>query len=284
MEKKNNPIQIIIVTFLICFCIRCVELLVFRLDETIINENFIHKLLGILILAVVLKKVGFTWKSIGFDFKRFLVPTLLGLGLGLGRFAIAYIAEFIMLSAQGARPTFEVFMSGFNVTGKLIILPDYLFIVVCVFNILNAIMEEGIFRGLFIKLAENKYKFMKANVIAAVLFGIWHVVLPFRGYLDGAMSFTNMLFISIGYIILSGSISLIWGMLFDLSGVLWIGMADHFVNNTIINTLHITTINGTDEYQIARTIIAQTLSLVLVTLLYLKRRKSKERVSLVSEK
>lgn len=270
--KKKSPVILIAVIFLLCFVVRLIEVLCLRLDETFINENFIHKLLGIAILAAALRWFFLSRRDIGFDFSRFLLPTLLGLGLGVGRFAIGYGAEYLILTAQGKNPSFELYASGFSITGEQLRLPAYAFLLIIGFNILNAIMEEGIFRGLFIRLAQRKHRFTAANLIAALFFGLWHIAMPIRSYLDGTMPLGVMLVYSLAYILLSGSISLLWGMLFEMSGVLWLGLADHFFNNTIINTLHVTTASGTDELQIVRTLIAQLLALALVTFLYLRKK------------
>lgn len=278
--QKRNPVLLITLVFLLCFLIRLIEVLGLRLDETLINENFIHKLLGIAVLAAALRLLSLSRRDIGFDFSRFLVPTLLGLGLGVGRFAVGYGAEYLILAAQGKHPSFELFASGFSITGQEIRLPAYAFLLIIGFNILNAVMEEGIFRGLFIRLAERKHRFAAANLIAALFFGLWHIALPVRSYLDATMPLSAMLFYSLGYILLSGSISLVWGMLFKLSGVLWIGLADHFFNNTIINTLHVTTASGTDELQILRSLVAQLLSLALVSVVYLRKKKAAKNADL----
>ena len=37
-------------------------------------------------------------------------------------------------------------------------------------------------------------------------------------------------------------------------------MTDHFFNNTIINLMHVVTLSGTDELQVIRISIAQTIS------------------------
>jgi len=141
------------------------------------------------------------------------------------------------------------------------------------FNMINAVMEEGVFRGLFIQLAKTKSRFAMANTAAALLFGVWHIVTPFRSWLDGTMTLPNMLFYSIGYIVLSGCMALVWGMLFEMTEVIWISLADHFFNNTIINLLHIQTVSGFDELQIARALVAQIIGPVLITVLYCKRQK-----------
>lgn len=41
-EKNYGPNKIIIVTFLLCYAIRFIDVLVIRLDETILNENIMR--------------------------------------------------------------------------------------------------------------------------------------------------------------------------------------------------------------------------------------------------
>ena len=94
-------------------------------------------------------------------------------------------------------------------------------------------MEEGVFRGLFIKTLSETKSFMKANYIAAFLFGVWHIVMPIRSYINGEMSFAAMVFMGVGYIILSGIMGIKWGLLYRMTGDVWIGLGDHLLNNTV---------------------------------------------------
>ncbi len=55
-----------------------------------------------------------------------------------------------------------------------------------------------------------------------------------------------------------------------ITGSLWMPMADHFLNNTIINILHIATISGVDELQVIRISIAQAVSFFIVLFIYFK--------------
>jgi len=50
------------------------------------------------------------------------------------------------------------------------------------------------------------------------------------------------------------------------------GMADHFVNNTIVNLLHIESATGTDEMMFLRIIVAQTISFLIVLFIFLERK------------
>ncbi len=53
-------------------------------------------------------------------------------------------------------------------------------------------------------------------------------------------------------------------LLAKITGSLWMPMTDHFLNNTIINILHIVTTSGVDELQVIRISIAQTVSFLIV--------------------
>ena len=46
-------------------------------------------------------------------------------------------------------------------------------------------------------------------------------------------------------------------------------MGDHFVNNTIVNVLHVVSTTGNDGFQFVRITIAQTLSFIAVLIYYL---------------
>jgi membrane protease YdiL (CAAX protease family) len=59
-------------------------------------------------------------------------------------------------------------------------------------------------------------------------------------------------------------------LLTKITGSLWMPMADHFFNNTIINLLHVATLSGTDEFQVIRITIAQTVSFLIVLFIYWK--------------
>lgn len=63
-----------------------------------------------------------------------------------------------------------------------------------------------------------------------------------------------------------------FALLTKMTGSLHMAMGDHFVNNTIVNVLHVVTSSGADELMLVRMSIAQTLSFVIVLIVYLKKR------------
>lgn len=159
-----------------------------------------------------------------------------------------------------------IFTSGFSLDNKVIINTTVISIIlVVVFNIINVFMEEGIFRGLFINLFRKTYGFNLSNVMVALLFGIWHWPMPFRSYLEGSMSFENMLIMLIGYCLMVGIMSIKWGMLYEMTHSLWLGLGDHLFNNLIATKLHhVVTDGGIDELMIVRILVAQILSFLVV--------------------
>ena len=262
--------------FAICLSARFIEYFLIETDKTAIGENVLHKAVGIILLAVVIKRTNLTWSDIGFQRNGFAIGVLKGLSLGTVCFAIAYGLEFAILSLQGNPAHFELYVSGFSLTGSPIKNTDFLFFGLCLFfNAINVWMEEGVFRGLFIKMLSETTPFMTANFIAAFLFGIWHIVMPIRSYINGEMPFAEMILMSIGYVILAGIMGIKWGLLNRMTGNIWVGLGDHLFNNTVAaNMLHVVSGAGADEMQIVRIMAAQLISFVFVLILYRRKQNS----------
>ena len=65
-----------------------------------------------------------------------------------------------------------------------------------------------------------------------------------------------------------------WGLLYQISGVVWIGLADHFFNNCVVtNLLHVVTDTGVDEMQIVRVLIGELLSFIVIVVYAKKKQK-----------
>ena len=271
MKEKINkhPYLICWLIFAICGATRIIEYYLIRTDKTIVAENFVHKLLGIGILLIVLKVMGLRLNDIGF-IRSDIKAIGKGLLLGLCCFLVAYSLEMCILFLQGKRPFFEFYATGFSLNGGEIKRTALGFILLCVFfNIINVIMEEGLFRGLCLKLIEPISGFTKANLFSAFLFGIWHWVMPMRNFTDGDLSFEGLIVMGIGYVFLAGVMSIKWGILYKMTGSLWAGLGDHLFNNVIAtNLVHVIAESEADSMQIVRIIVAQLLSLGIVLFAY----------------
>lgn len=262
--------------FAICLSARFIEYFLIETDKTAIGENVLHKILGIVILAAALKGLKLKWRDIGFQRDGFVSGILKGMLLGSVCFSLAYGLELVFLALQGTPAHLELYISGFSLTDSQIKNTGFAFFVLCVlFNIINVWMEEGIFRGLFIKEFSETKPFMKANLISAFLFGVWHIAMPIRSYINDEMSFAAMVLMSIGYVILAGIMGVKWGLLYRMTGTVWIGLGDHLLNNTVAtNMLHVISPSGADELQIVRIMAAQLISCVLVLIIYCHKQSS----------
>ena len=268
----NHTILTSMILFVIMIIVHGFEAIVLRMDETVFAENFINKLFGIVTFLAVLRILGRKLKDIGFTKSGTVKNIFLGFGIGALAFAVAYTVEIIILHAQGKSVSFGFFTTGFSLTGEAVINSGIGAILMCIFfNIINVIMEEGTFRGLFYELVKTNHSAKCACLIQAVLFGVWHMVTPLHNLIDGDINFGTFLVLTIGYIILAGMMGVKWNLLKNMTGSLYAGMADHFFNNCIAtNLLHVVTSTGIDEMMLVRVLIAQLISFIGVMIVWKK--------------
>ncbi len=271
---RKYPMLSCISIFMICAGARVFEYFVIRTDETVLSENVIHKIFGIALLFIILRLFNLTWTEIGLKKNKVFLNLGIGFLLGTACFFVAYSTECLLLYIMNHNVHLEIYASGFSLINDMQKQIGIGFIFLCiVFNLINVWMEEGIFRGLFYGILETK-PFMQTSFIIAFFFGIWHLVMPFRDYLDGNSSLINMLVIGIGYIILAGIMSIKWSLLYHLYGSLWIGIGDHLFNNVIVtNLLHVVSDGEADSMQIVRVMLGQMISVVIVCLYFKKQKK-----------
>lgn len=269
MKNKNTVWLQVLLIYLICFCFRFIEYFFIRTDSTFFGEAFIHKLLGIVVLFVSAHLLLIKPVEIGFSHNKLPQNLLKGFLFGLCCYTIAYAVEIIILKNAGSFEKLSLFVTSYSVNGNLGNHTEAVFFLICILgNIINVVMEEGVFRGLFQKLFERKYSFWPSVIFASILFGLWHCVGPIRSFADGD---SNRMQLIMNLLILIGSSTLIgikYAMLVRLTGSLYLGMADHFVNNTIINILHVVSPSEIDQLQTIRISIAQTVSFIIVLIIY----------------
>ena len=276
MNKKNlkKPFLTVLMIYLLCYALHIAEYFLIRTDQTLIGEAVIHKILGIVILAIATKKIGFSPKELGFKKGKDFRCILKGLAFGAGVFVLAYTAEIMIAVSQGNFRSLDLYVSAYAIDKNIGNRTELIFFVICIIgNVINVIMEEGNFRGLFIKILESKHSFMTAAIISSVLFGFWHVIGPVRNYVDGEQSLNGMIFNALFLLAASALVGLKFTMLTKMSGNLYFSMADHFFNNTIVNLLHVVTDTGADELMTVRVSIAQTVSFAIVLVCYCIWRK-----------
>jgi membrane protease YdiL (CAAX protease family) len=281
MKKINIPI-FIISFFLIIFAMRLADSFLLRTDQGIIGELFTHKLAGIVLLALAVYFLRYKWSDIGFKKDQLLSGILRGIVIGGTAFIVAYVIEIIIGIIQGKTPALQYYVTSYNITGNTQLNSGILFIFICIIgNIINVIMENGIFNGLFITTAEKRYSFAKANILfSSLLFGFWHSVMPFRNYIDGNQTIMGMLMTILLLFSTSFIFSVMVGMQYKQASSLWDGMTVHFINNACVNMFHVVFANaetgaGTESNPTMRIAIAQTIMFIIVLVRWFMWKKQK---------
>ena len=271
---KQRTVLSCCIIFAILIFVHGFEAIVLRMDETVLGENFINKLFGIFVVFLVLRLINWKWEDIGFSKTGLAKGIFIGLILGISSFLISYAVEILMLRKQGLETRFGVFTTGFSLMGEASIHTGIGFILMCMmFNVINVLMEEGTFRGLFYKIVETDHSMRFALSFQAFLFGVWHIVTPLHNLIDGDINVASFVGLGVGYIILAGMMGIKWGLLHRMTGNLYAGMADHFFNNCIAtNLLHVITETGIDEMMIVRVMIAQLLSFAVVIVVWFRKK------------
>ncbi len=79
---QYKPYHLCVAVFALCLSVRFTEYFFIETDKTVIGENILHKAIGIMILALILKGLQLTWSDIGFQKSGFVSGILKGLLLG----------------------------------------------------------------------------------------------------------------------------------------------------------------------------------------------------------
>ena len=189
INTKTKTILAVLIIYFICFAFRVLEYFIIRTDQTFFGEAFIHKLIGIGVLVGAVFFFQYKFKDIGFKTGKAFLDILKGIAFGIGVFVLAYGVEILILVAQNEFKALEFYVSAYSVNGNFGKRTDFIFFLICIIgNVINVVMEEGLFRGLFQKMLEDKFKFVVAAIIASALFGVWHIMSPLRSFIDGEMS------------------------------------------------------------------------------------------------
>jgi len=265
--KKNFIPVFIFGFFLVIFALRLADSFLLRTDQGFIGELFVHKLMGIALMTLAVYVLGYKWSDIGFKYDHLLRGIIKGIAIGGTSFIAAYVIEIVIYTIQGKTPSLQFYVTSYNVTGNTQLASGVLPIFICIIgNIVNVIMENGIFNGIFITTAERRYSFAKANVLfSSLLFGFWHGVMPLRNFVDGNQSLTGAILTAL---ILFGSsflFSVQLGMQYKQASSLWDGMTVHFINNACINMFHVVFSGGSETNPTLRLAMAQTMMFIIVT-------------------
>ncbi len=281
INTKTKTILAVLIIYFLCFGFRALEYFVIRTDQTFFGEAFIHKLIGIGVLVGCVFLFRYKFKDIGLKTGKAFLDILKGLAFGIAVFILAYGVEAIILASQNNLQGLSLYVSAYSVNGNFGNRTEFIFFLICIIgNVINVLMEEGIFRGLFQKMLSDKYKWVVAALISSALFGVWHIMSPIRGFVDGDMSVGSFIGQTCMLVGTSALVGFKFAMMGKLTGNLYMAMGDHFVNNTIVNILHVLDKEEADHLMTIRITIAQSVSftavLIWFLIVYFKNKKKQQ--------
>ncbi len=288
INTKTKTILAVLIIYLLCFTFRVIEYFLIRTDETFFGEAFIHKLIGIGILVGCVFLFRYKFKDIGFKTGKAFLDILKGLAFGIAVFILAYGVEVIILASQNSFQGLSFYVSAYSVNGNFGNRTDFIFFFICIIgNVINVLMEEGVFRGLFQKMLSDKFVWFVAALISSVLFGVWHIMSPIRSYIDGKMTTGGFIGQTCMLVGTSALVGFKFAMMGKITGNLYMAMGDHFVNNTIVNILHVLDKEEPDHLMTIRITIAQSVSftavLIWFLIVYFKNKRQRQNQTIEQE-
>jgi CAAX protease family protein len=247
--------------FLVVVALRLIDLFVLQLDG-LPDQSIFSKIMGCLLVLGYLRVLRKAISSIGLRVRDFSKAFLIGAVSLLVLYASLYAIQFHRLSLAGETPrlVFAAIDHRTETMGGLFFTLFYL-----LGQLFNAFMEESIFRGVILPHLMLQFRFWKANVGQAFLFGLAHLVFPLSRWASGqatateatAEALTLLLFTTVG--------GLVFGYLYYRTGSLWTAVFAHLIDNSIGLFFHIQTASRLN----AETDILMLASLGFISLVFL---------------
>jgi membrane protease YdiL (CAAX protease family) len=159
----EKPILTSLVLLVIVFIFKWVDTFVLRLDERL-GEIILCKALGFVLVIVFVWVCGRKLQDIGLHSRQLGPSLIIGIVVTVMALVVSYVVEFAVQLPKQPVIHFEAIEPKAGVTG------GFLFVLWMILgNIINSFMEEGLFRGVMIRLFRVKLSFSQSNVLQAYL-------------------------------------------------------------------------------------------------------------------
>lgn len=240
--SRRHPFVGSLLLFGLALVFRVIDIFVLRLDE-LLGEIILSKLLGFFLVIGYLWAVGKTVASIGLHRRAIGKVALIG---GVGTtivFMAAFGFQYMVLSGADQSPGL-VFVAIDPKTGLEGGVWFTAFLLLG--NVVNSFMEEGLFRGVMLPHFMSTMSFRWANLLQALLFGLWHAVWPAKSLVTGELTAGAALTEAAGLVLTTTAAGLVFGYLFFKTGSLWAPWLAHTIHNSAFNVVHIRTVDGLD--------------------------------------
>ncbi len=228
------------------------------------GEIILSKSLGFLLVILYLWAVGRSLTAIGLHGRSVGKALAIGAGGVALVLLVSYGLQFSILVIAGKEPSL-VLTAIDPKTGMTGSLSFALLLIVG--NFINSFMEEGLFRGVMLRHFRVSLTFWGANFLQAALFALWHLNWPAKQFITGQMDLGSTVFQSIIVLIATGIYGFAMGYLYLVTNNLWAAWLVHTINNSVLNMLHIRTVEGLDS-DMAVLQIVLTLGYLVVILLF----------------
>lgn len=275
-ERHNSlslapPIVVSLAFFLVVVALRLIDLFVLRLDD-VPEKTIVSRVFGSLLV------LGYLWvlrkpiSSIGLHARNFDKAFLIG-GLSLViLYATLYSVQFYNLNITGETPrlVFGAINEETGAMGSLFFTWFYLF-----GQIVNAFMEEGIFRGVMLPHLMRRFNFWKANTLQAILFGLAHLMWPLSSWVSGQATSGEAAAEAVSLLVFTTVGGLLFGYLYYRTDSLWTAWFAHLIDNVMGLFFHIQTVSNLNaETDILYFMLARIGFLALVILAWIVAKRS----------
>jgi len=224
----------------IAVILRIVDVFLLGLAEAL-GEAFLHKALGFVLVLLYLWAVGQSLAAIGLHSRLAGRAMFIGASGTVIIFVIGFGLQLTLSRAAGTQPALvaAAIDPQTGLTGGL-----GFAVLLLVGNLVNSFMEEGLFRGVMLTHFRVRLSPWQANLLQAVVFGLWHLAWPIKRLVAGQTDLSTA--VSQATIIVLGSTisGLVYGYLYLKTDSLWAPWLAHTINNSTLNLLHIRTIEG----------------------------------------
>ncbi|MFX1572508.1 MAG: lysostaphin resistance A-like protein [Promethearchaeota archaeon] len=236
------PITVLMIITLLCLIFRLLDTFVLPITE-LVGELIFSKSLGLILIVFYLWSINRKPKAIGIHRSNLGQSFAIGFLLAAIMLGVYYILTLVVNSISGIEGGLE-FAPTDPKTG---LRGDYYFALWLLFgNIVNVLMEEGLFRGLMTRKFLDKMSFWRTNILQAFLFGIWHITWPIKDFIDGETSFGGFILQSIIQTLSPFLIALIWGYMFFKTASLIGPLISHYLWNSTLNVILFIATSGED--------------------------------------
>ena len=239
----KHTILLPLILLLIAVIFKILDVFVLRLDE-LLGEIILSKSIGFLLVVIYLWAVGKSVTAIGLHSKSVGKALIIGTTGVAFVLLVSYGLQFSVLIWAGKEPTL-VLTAIDPKTGMMGSLSFALFLVVG--NFINSFMEEGLFRGVMLRHFRASLSFWRANFLQAALFALWHLNWPIKQFIVGQTDLGGAAFQAIMLVIATGIFGFAMGYLYLKTDNLWALWLVHTINNSVLNMVHIRTVEGLDS-------------------------------------